>query len=240
MSHGDEHLPNFVSDFWRKIPPRIRFTIEDNFLPENVRERPVPGEVVQVEIGIAWYRNIVGILVFYNLIATAVVMVVTIIAVAIYALMTNQSLSIIWIPILLCIAIFGYAIYQEIEHRQWRLVKTNARFIISLPQPGSFLLVDNIELKGTPSVLDTNWSPNPIWRTFQFFTGARDLYLSLSGYQFAAGSARVRDALVIPDVMQKDVQALKEEIFKKWKPSAMRFIDAQPVYIMDAPPPDDE
>jgi hypothetical protein len=65
-----------------------------------------------------------------------------------------------------------------------------------------------------PAVVDTNWSPNIFWRAFQFFTGARDLAISLQGYRFIEGTARVADSLTMPDVMPDDVFELKRLIFK--------------------------
>ena len=113
--------------------------------------------------------------------------------------------------------------------------KTNARLIISIPQHDSFPLVDNIELKGLPTVLDTNWSKSAVWRIFQFFTGARDLYISLSAYKFVEGTARVGDALVIPDVMPRDVFELKRLVFKvsSSKPQKVQFDKPQKVIVMD-------
>jgi hypothetical protein len=103
--------------------------------------------------------------------------------------------------------------------------------------------VDNIELKGLPTVLDTNWSPNPIWRVFQFLTGARDLYISLAAYRFIEGTARVGDSLIIPDVMPIDVFELKRLVFSVPKPpptQKVEFPSPQEVVIKesDSPRPD--
>ncbi|MBK7897570.1 MAG: hypothetical protein IPJ90_22355 [Anaerolineaceae bacterium] len=110
--------------------------------------------------------------------------------------------------------------------------------------------MDNIELKGLPQVVDTNWSRNPIWRVFQFFTGARDLYLSLAAYRFVEGTARVGDALIIPDVMPDQVFALKRLIFSvpgggPQKATItgvvdVRFAEPQKVIPIDAPAEEDE
>ncbi|MBK6708902.1 MAG: hypothetical protein IPG51_00960 [Chloroflexi bacterium] len=74
-------------------------------------------------------------------------------------------------------------------------------------------LIDNIEIKGMPTVIDTNWSRNPGWRVFQFFTGARDMYISMVAYKFNEDTARVGDALIIPDVTLRDVLEFKKVVF---------------------------
>jgi hypothetical protein len=140
------------------------------------------------------------------------------------------------IPFGALIVVIALAVQERIEYNQWRLLKTNARFIVSIPQPGSRLLVDNIELKGMPNVIDTNWSRNPVWRVFQFFTGARDLYISLAAYKFIEGTARVGDALIIPDVMPRDVFELRKLVFsvpKPPKPQKVIFASPQKVIISD-------
>ncbi|MBK9054552.1 MAG: hypothetical protein IPL78_27675 [Chloroflexi bacterium] len=133
-------------------------------------------------------------------------------------------------PIVLFILLGIYAITERLEFMQYRLVKTNARLVISLPQTGAWPFVDNIELKGLPTVLDTNWSRNPIWRIFQVFTGARDLYISMSGYQFVEGSAKVKDSLRIPDVMAEDAFQLKRLVFPAPdnKPGKVTLVELSP------------
>jgi hypothetical protein len=71
-----------------------------------------------------------------------------------------------------------------------------------------------------------------VWRIFQAFTGARDVYLSLAGYQFVEGTARVRDALVMPDIMPEDVHQLKKLVFTIGVPPT-RFLEPQEVIITD-------
>jgi hypothetical protein len=214
--HGGGHTSGFWGWFfaqWKKLPEHFRWNIEDSFQPEDIGERLLPGEEPQLQIGLAWYRDIVGIIVFdyFNWL-----LFVTILATAvslIYSLLNGYEAVFALIPPALMIGFIILGIQERIEHHQWRLLKTNARLIISIPQHGAFPLVDNIELKGTPTVLDTNWSPNPIWRVFQFFTGARDLYISLVPYRVVEGRARVGDSLVIPDVMPNDVFELKRLVF---------------------------
>lgn len=204
-----------LGSYWRRLPQNFRWNIEDTFQPEDLEERLLPHEEPQLEIRMAWYRDIVGGIVFHYFNYVLGITLLLVAAVLLYAIRTG-GISLYWAfaPIVLLLILIVYAVIERIEYRQWRLLKTNARLIISIPQPGSIFLVDNIELKGLPQVVDTNWSRNPLWRIFQFFTGARDLYLSLAAYRFVEGTARVGDALVIPDVMPDQVFELKRLIFK--------------------------
>ena len=223
---------------WKRLPENFRWNIEDTFLPEDIAERLLPGEEPQLEIRLAGYRDILGNIVFNFFIW--VVGVVLIIAVGTAVSLVRNGFAIQTailyglIPFGALILLIVIAIQERIEYKQWRLLKTNARFIISIPQPGSKILVDNIELKGMPNVIDTNWSRNPIWRVFQFITGARDLYISLAAYRFVEGTARVGDALVIPDVMPKDVFELRKLVFivpKPPVPQKVEFPSPQKVII---------
>lgn len=203
-----------IGSYWRRLPQHFRWNIEDTFQPEDLEERLLPNEEPQLEIRLAWYRDIVGKIVFdrFNIILGITFLLV--VALLIFVLVTAAfAWYFAFTPFALLLVLVGYAIIERIEYNQWRLLKTNARLIISIPQPGSLFLVDNIELKGLPQVVDTNWSKNPVWRVFQFVTGARDLYLSLAAYRFVEGTARVGDALIIPDVMPDQVFALKRLIF---------------------------
>jgi hypothetical protein len=203
-----------VGAYWRRLPEHLRWNIEDTFQPENLEERLLPNEEPQLEIRLAWYRDIVGRLIFDHfrkILGATLVIVVILLIVMVATAAFNWYFALT--PFVLLLALAGYAVKERIEYNQWRLLKTNARLIISIPQPGSLFLVDNIELKGLPQVVDTNWSKSPLWRLFQFFTGARDLYLSLAAYRFVEGTARVGDALIIPDVMPDQVFALRRLIF---------------------------
>lgn len=207
-------LVGLLGSYWRRLPQNFRWNIEDTFQPEALEERLLPNEEPQLEIRLAWYRDITSIIVFDYFNYVLGVTLLFVVGLLIYAI-SSDAFHWYWAftPFALLLVAIGYAILERIEYRQWRLLKTNARLIISIPQPGSFFLVDNIELKGLPQVVDTNWSKNPVWRVFQFFTGARDLYLSLAAYRFVEGTARVGDALIIPDVMPDQVYALKRIIF---------------------------
>ncbi|MEM7111412.1 MAG: hypothetical protein AAF614_03210 [Chloroflexota bacterium] len=204
---------------WKKLPEGFRWNLEDTFQPEDIAERLLPGEEPELEIRPAWYRDIFGHVLLHYLwlvILVTLLFIFGVFAFAYWGQAVRLSTSLLYgmLPLILLIVFVIYGIKEKIEYNQWRILKTNARLIISIPQPGAFPLVDNIELQGLPKVLDTNWSPKPIWRLFQFFTGARDLYLSLAAYKFIEGTARVGDALIIPDVMPKDVFELKQLVFK--------------------------
>jgi hypothetical protein len=202
-----------LNALWQRIPASVRLNLENNFLPENPMDRPVPGEEVLLEIKIAPYRDLLSHLVLDHLGLFGLGTLLLTIGSGIYAAVAAVSLWFVLLPAMLLLLLIGYALYGRIEYLQWRLVKTNARLVISIPQPGSWPLVDNIELNGMPRVVDTNWSKKPLWRLFQAFTGARDLYISLVGYSFKEGSAQVSGALVIPDVLPKDIAALKKLVF---------------------------
>lgn len=209
-------LVGWLSDLWKRIfPAAFRWNLEDTFQPEDITERLLPGEEPVLEIRLAWYRDFIGRLVFDYFRWVILVTVILTLLTAVLSVRSQFTIYTAVVPIVLLVALGLYAVKDHIEYNQWRLLKTNYRFIISIPQPGGWPLVDNIELKGTPSVIDTNWSRNPVWRLFQFFTGARDVYISLAAYRFVEGTARVGDALIFPDMMPQDVFELKKVVFMK-------------------------
>lgn len=187
--------------------------IQDSFKPSDLEDRLLPGEELQLEIHLAWYRDLLGRWFIDHfglfLILAAVVIFIT----AVITSTQNYYWGIAFIPVVFFVVLFLLAMHQRIIYRQYRLQKTNARFIISIPQLNGFPLADNIELKGLPQVVDPNWSKNFVWRMFQFFTGARDVYISLVAYQFVEGTAKVGGALIIPDVMPDDIFELKRVVF---------------------------
>jgi hypothetical protein len=226
MSNGRDSVNTIGGGLWgwfmghwkERLPENFRWQLEDTFQPEDIAERLLPYEEPQLEIRLAWYRDILGILVFHNF--RLLLGVTVIVALILLFVSFTLAFSFLWalLPFALLIMLVVAAFRKRVEYLQWRLLKTNARLIISIPQHGSFPLVDNIELKGVPTVVDTNWSKSPMWRVFQFFTGARDLYLSLAAYRFVEGTARVGDALVIPDVMPRDIFELKKLVFAVPRP----------------------
>ncbi|MCA9921766.1 MAG: hypothetical protein KC419_15875 [Anaerolineales bacterium] len=196
------------------MPERARLNLNDTFQPEDVYARLIPGEEKQIEIRLAWYRDILGHLVLYRFRLLLLITIMASLVILIFSFLLPFTWVYTLIPIGVLFAIIILGGLERFDYLQYRLLKTNARLIISIPQHGAWPLVDNIELKGAPSILDTNWSPNPIWRVFQFITGARDLYISMSGLQFVEGRAKVRDALIIPDIMPEDVFELKKLVFQ--------------------------
>jgi len=224
-----------VSSYWHRLPQHFRWNLEDTFQPAALEERLLPNEEPQLEIRLAWYRDIVGGIVFEYFRHVLGVTLILALGILLYSLIHPIFSPYFAIaPLVLFIVLVVYAIMERIEYQQWRLLKTTARLIISIPQPGSIFLVDNIELKGLPQVVDTNWSRNPVWRVFQFVTGARDLYLSLAAYRFVEGTARVGDALIIPDVMPDDVFTLKRLIFTiPGRPQKVVFPSPQKVVFPD-------
>jgi len=220
--------------WWNRLPEHIRLNLENNFLPKNPADKLLPGEVVQLTIGLAWYRDIAGRIIFRYL---GTILLLTGVASGVLWLLSRRDAGInpgwVALPPILLLLLAGYGAYKHIEHLQWRLVKTNARVVVSIPVYNNWPLVDNIELKGLPTVIDTNWSKNPLWRIFQTLTGARDLYISLIPVQFEERSATVRGALVIPDVMPEDVWKLKQEVFKPFSPQPVRFLSPQEVKIVE-------
>ncbi len=203
------------TNIWRKLPEGFRWNLEDSFQPESIEERLLPGEEPLLVIRIAWYRDIIARIVFRYLLA---LIILTIFASALVYMRTRTDAHLEWfwatIPIVIFLFLLITAVIQRIRFLQWRILKTNARLIISIPQPGTAFLIDNIELKGLPAVIDPNWSRNPVLRVFQFFTGARDMYISLTAYKFVEGTARVGDALIVPDVMPDEFFEFKRIIFK--------------------------
>ncbi|MCA9936081.1 MAG: hypothetical protein KC415_19245 [Anaerolineales bacterium] len=196
-----------TQNIWYRVPKKYRQNVEPEILAVNL----LTDEEQQLEIHMAWYRDLISNIVFghfswlfvTNLVLTAVVFLST----------RNPIYTLI--PSALLLLSIVEAAREFIEYNQWRLIKTNKRLIISLPQHGSWPLVDNVEMGDLPKVIDTNWSGNPVWRLFQFFTGARDVYISLTAFKFEEGTARVKDAIVIPDVMPDDVYRFKNLVFGK-------------------------
>ena len=168
-------MVDWLMGYWKRLPRGFRWNIEDSFFPEDIAERLLPYEEPQLVIKLAWYRDIVGHLFFPFARVIFIVTILLAVAIGYWGFINGLTIFYGLIPIGLFVVVLAYAIRERIEYNQWRLLKTDARLIISIPQPGGWPLVDNIELNGLPRVVDTNWSRNPVWRVFQFFTGARDL-----------------------------------------------------------------
>lgn len=114
------------------------------------------------------------------------------------------------------LALFGFAraVRYILLYHQWRFILTNKRIIIIAPDARRRGFADAIYLKGGKiQVVDTSWSRSPIWGFFQAATGARDVILSLTGYEFKPEGAEVKGGLLFPDVMPQDIMRLEELIF---------------------------
>ncbi len=198
-------LERLISDDWRRI-----------FLPDDAHEQLLPGEEMLLEIHLAWYRNFAAQLIYsYPFILFLIAVVSSVLGFMLAPQFRLDPLLTSVAPWALLTLLCLYALYERFTYLQWRLVKTDQRIIITMPQPGTWYLVDTIEMSNNPSVLDENWSDSGLRRMFQALTGARDLYISLVGLQFDQGTARVKDALVIPDVSHEDVVKLKTLVFAK-------------------------
>lgn len=204
---------DWFTKYWKRLPTNFRWHIEDSFQPEDISERLLPGEEPILQIGLAWYRAFPANIIFRYFGVFIILVILITVILLVLALFDVLGFIFAAIPLLLLIAIIVGSAQQYIIYNQWRVLKTNKRLIISLPQPNGFPLVDNIELKGMPSVIDTNWSRNPVWRFFQFFTGSRDMYISMVAYKFDQDTARVGDSLIIPDVTLRDVLEFKKVVF---------------------------
>lgn len=106
------------------------------------------------------------------------------------------------------------SLWYLLLYKQWRFIVTDKRIIIVTPDPKRRGFADAIYLKrGKIQVVDTNWSHNPWWGLFQAATGARDVVLSLAGYEFKPEGAEIKGGLLFPDVMPDDIGRLEELVF---------------------------
>ncbi|MCB0037608.1 MAG: hypothetical protein KDE51_26435 [Anaerolineales bacterium] len=200
-----------VRTLWQALVPDH---IQHIFIPEDIEKQLLPNETVEIEIHLAWYRNVVAVTLINYAAALFIATVSFSLISGMFAL--NFGYNVVWalmLPFILLIALVLYGLFERFQYLQWRLVKTNARIIISMPQPDAWYLVDSIELTSQPKVLDANWSNNQARRFMQALTGSRDLYISLLGLQFVEGTAKVKDAIVIPDVTEADIKKLKLAVF---------------------------
>ena len=185
-------------------------------ITEDVVPRPrlLRDEEIQIEIRQAWYRQAVPmtILRYWFLILA----VAEILGMALgYLLYQLDGLLIVGgIVFLLFLALVTQAAQERLRYKQWLLLVTNRRTIVYMPVPKSRFLGDNVRLQaGKIQVVDVSLSPNQWWRIWQLLTGARDLVISISGYEFKPDAAEVKGGLVIPDVMLEDVSRLEEIVF---------------------------
>ena len=201
----------FARTGWGKLLLRVTHGLAEDVVPSPQLLR---GEEVQIEIRQAWYRHVVPFWIlryWWILIGFSLVLTV---ALGYLARRLGGSPALGLLGLVLPLAAFGWATEEKLRYKQWLLLVTNRRTIVYMPAPRSRLLVDNVRLQaGRIQVVDVNFSPNRWWRMFQLMTGARDLVISISGYEFKPDAAEVKGGLVIPDVMPEDVSKLEEIVF---------------------------
>ncbi len=178
---------------------------------------PVPrllqGESVQLEIRMAPYR-----IQFSRWLSTFALLLSLL---SLLAAVTLSFLNIpqiyqfgVWGIFLVSVVGFARSVRQILLYHQWRFILTNKRIIIIAPDVRRRGFADAVYLKGGKiQVVDTSWSRSPVWGFFQAATGARDVILSLAGYEFKPEGAEVKGGLLFPDVMPEDIVRLEELIF---------------------------
>ncbi|MGQ9467269.1 MAG: hypothetical protein ACUVXE_08860 [Anaerolineae bacterium] len=184
-------------------------------LMEGVLPTPrlLQGETVQLEIRMAPYRVQAARWLAKGAIVLLVIsLLLAILASFLYAPPLLQAG--LWLLTGLALLGFIQAMRHILLYHQWRFILTNKRIIIIAPDARRRGFADAVYLKGGKiQVVDTSWSRSPIWGIFQAMTGARDVILSLAGYEFKPEGAEVKGGLLFPDVMPEDITRLEELIF---------------------------
>lgn len=203
----DSGLRRFIS--WLQSKPLLR-PLAEGVLPPL---RLLPDEKIDLEIRMANYR-----LQAVQYLANFCAVMLLVAATAAIATWVMDWPSVVYIAAAVVIGLSVVGILESwrhmLLHEQWRFILTNKRIIIITPDPKKHGLADAIYLKsGKIQVIDTNWSHSPLWGLFQATTGAKDVVLSLSGYEFKAEGAEVKGGLLFPDVMPQDIARLEELIF---------------------------
>lgn len=201
------------SRFWARLfPPRLH----DIVLPHGVDDQLNPNEEILLIVYQAWYKNFSAILFFnyYQFIVIGGLLLTSLIAY--FQLDLGFFPNWLWnlaLPWVLILGWLAYAVFENLQYLKWRLVITNSRIIFATPQRDAWYLSDTIQLNGKPKVVDANWSDKDIGRLMQMVTGSRDVFISLLGLQFVEGTAKVKDALVMPDVEMEKIERLKRIVF---------------------------
>ncbi len=201
----------FARTGFGKLLSKATYDITEDILP---RPRLLRDEEIQIEIRQAWYRQAVPIIIlryWFLILAVAEILGMGLG----YVLYRLDGLLIVGgIALLLFLALVTQAAQERLRYKQWLLLVTNRRTLVYMPVPRSRFLVDNVRLQaGKIQVVDISLSPNQWWRIWQLLAGARDLVISISGYEFKPDAAEVKGGLVIPDVMLEDVSKLEEIVF---------------------------
>jgi len=184
-------------------------------LSEGVMPQPrlLKDEQVQLTIRMAPYRLKTAQSLFWIGAFSSLIAGVLYILARILSWLSIVQLAIIAVALLFVASMFG-AWQQMLLYHQWQCLITNKRLIIIAPDPARWGFADIIYLKGGKvQVVDTNWSSSPWWGLFQSTTGARDVVLSLSGYEFKPSGVEVKGGLRFPDVMPDDIVKLEELVF---------------------------
>lgn len=184
-------------------------------LMEGVLPTPrlLQGETVQLEIRMAPYRLRIALALFRAALALTAFLILVFILTAVLRV---PALVRGGVGFLVVISIYGIiiTIRQLLLYYQWRFILTNKRLIIIAPDARRRGFADLVYLKGGKiQVLDTAWSSSPLWGFYQAMTGARDVILSLTGYEFKPEGAEVKGGLRFPDVMPEDIIRMEELIF---------------------------
>jgi hypothetical protein len=177
------------------------------------RPRLLKNETVKLVIEMAEYRMTVA---RYGVILCAILLLVGLIILGLAWLMLWPYAYLLAGGVMSILSLMGvlYFLKEILLHHQWQFIVTDRRIIIISPDPTREWFADAIYLKmGKIQVIDTNWSTNPLWGFFQATTGARDVTLSMTGYEFKPQGAMVKGGLRFPDVMPGDIVRLEELVF---------------------------
>lgn len=216
-------LPGAVREAARVKSASQLDSVVDTFA-SRVLPRPklLRNEEILLEIHQAWYRYAVPAFILRNwwaiLILTGIVMLVLNFVTRGNTPNASNPLTlfIIILVLLVPILLFVWAFEDLLHYNQWRLFVTNRRTILYVPDPRSWLLLDSVRLQaGKIQVIDTSFSSNLWWGLFQSWFSARDLVISLSGYEFKPHTAEVKGGLIFPDVTLEDIMKLEEIVFPK-------------------------
>lgn len=203
--------PSFVQRLFARLC-RIRFLrpLLESILPPI---RLLKDERVQIEIRMAPYRVWAARrLMVLALILLLLGLPVAAVASALRSPLLIQLLS--WLVVFLALTTISWSFQNMVLYEQWRFIVTDKRVIITAPDPRRAWVADAIYLKGGKiQVVDTSWSPHPVWGFFQAMTGARDVILSLAGYEFKPEGAEVKGGLRFPDILPEDIARLEELVF---------------------------
>ncbi|MCX7855635.1 MAG: hypothetical protein N2556_06635 [Anaerolineae bacterium] len=203
--------PSFVQRLFARLC-RFRFLrpLLESILPPI---RLLKDERVQIEIRMAPYRVWAARrLMILALILLLLGLPLAVVALALRAPLLVQLLS--WLVVFLALTTISWSFQNMVLYEQWRFIVTDKRIIITAPDPRRAWVADAVYLKGGKiQVVDTSWSPHPVWGFFQAMTGARDVILSLAGYEFKPEGAEVKGGLRFPDILPEDIARLEEIVF---------------------------